>query len=759
MAGREVERIRSANRVIVDNLANGERPLSPEEAKQMGLHVNVNWGEGPVLFAQARRQFMNAFERGSRYFRVTIPDAPPDKKFRWEQFISNSINRTMKNCPYWLALGDNWRASVVAHGIGPRAWDNRDDWRPEFVGLDDFRVPTNTLTSFENLDWFARRVWYTEGELVKKVYGTHASKYWNKSAVAQILETIHDYNYDATDYRWINQPEKMAQMVKQNGGYYSSDAVPAVPMWHFYYRGEDPKTEKWHLRVVVDTDLGMTGNQNEFIYDSGDKSHADSLQQLISVQIGDLNNTAPLLYPAVRGLGFLLVEPCFWSNITTCRMIQHLNDQFNTWYRVQDNADRSRALSIETFDRCVLTPGVSVVPQTERHQVNPQLIEMAFAKTKQLQAEASASYTSQSDTGTQKEQTAYETAVKVAQVNAMMSGMMLTAQRQEKYCYREICRRFCRQDTFNSDAKKFQRKAKEFGIPRMYLDVEMWDVEPEMPLGNGNPTMEMSEAQQLLQIRPLHNPKAQQQILNMVDAAITGNAAVAQELAPVDVEPVADDGQKWAASIFGTLMQGVQIPFNEEIPAMQQIDPLMGMLSGAVSLCEQQGNVCTRPQLNGFAMVMNYINALVQQIAQDKSSGPLAKQYSQALGQIANIVKGFAQRLAEEEQASQIDPEQQAKIIQLQQKNQVTLQSKMMKDRQSMAQKQESFEQAQRHKAEAHAIDQQIQSREAALDLERARMETMVDVAKAKVDLATTRAKAEADLQANKKANAESEAA
>ena len=66
-----MDRIRSANRVIVNNLFNAERPLSDLEAKQLGLQVNVNWGEGSVLASQARRQFTNAFERPARYFKVS----------------------------------------------------------------------------------------------------------------------------------------------------------------------------------------------------------------------------------------------------------------------------------------------------------------------------------------------------------------------------------------------------------------------------------------------------------------------------------------------------------------------------------------------------------------------------------------------------------------------------------------------------------------------------------------------------------------
>ncbi len=766
-AGREVERIRSSNRVIVDNLLNGVRPMTDAVAKQIGLHVNANMGEGPVLAAQARRQFTNAFERASRYFKVSIPGAPPNKKFEWEMFVNQFINGKLKKNLKFFNLGNNWRASVVAHGIGPRMWRDKESWLPEYVAIDDLRVPTNTLTSLDNLDWFGRRVLYTESELSRKAFGKNSVKGWNKDAVAKILEKIHPWNYDSNaGNTWINNPERMAEMVRQNGGFYASDAVPVVPMWHFYYKDDESDNERWLMRVVIDQDQSTVGNVSEWVYDSGDESHADEVGQLLSIQYGDMNNTAPFMHSAVRSLGFLLVEPCFWSNMVKCRMLQHLMEQFNTWFRVSDPAGRAKALKIETYDRCVLEEGVSVVPNVERHQVDPRFTEIALAQMKQLQSEASSSYTAQSDSGTSKEQTAYETAVKVSQVNAMMSGMLLVAMRQEQYAYTEICRRFCLRKTGNKDAKRFQELAQQNGIPEIYLNVEMWDIEPEQTLGNGNPTMEMSQAQQLLQMRGLFGPEAQAKILHIATAAITGNAGMAMDLAPVGVAPEASNGEKWAVSIFGTLMQGVPVPNNPDVTALEQIDPMIGMLAAAIHGCEQNGNICTRPQLTGFASVMQYTQGLVQQIATDESQGPVAKQYSQSLGELANILKGFAQRLQEQEAAGQVDQEAQAKIQMMAQSAQVKNQAAEEKSHQSLLHNQAKFEQAQAHGSERHALTQQTvaerhalsqkaAAEKAALEAKVAELEAQVAVGKARVEIATTQAIADSKVKiAEKQANA-----
>src|SRR6185295_16936030 len=99
-------------------------------------------------------------------------------------------------------------------------------------------------------------------------------------------------------------------------------------------------------------------------------------------------------------------------------------------------------------------------PNTERHQVNPQTIASVKSQMKQLQSECSQSYTQSTDNGqSSREQTAFETRVKLSTVNAMMTGLLGRFFRKETHAYREICRRFCLRNTSNPDAKAFQEAA------------------------------------------------------------------------------------------------------------------------------------------------------------------------------------------------------------------------------------------------------------------------------------------------------------
>lgn len=651
-ASDQVERVRAENRIKILNQANGFPPLSADQAKKMGVRVNVNFGEMVVLFAHARRQMVEALLNPRNFFKVTIPLAPEEKKGSWGTFITNWINRKMKDSDEYASLKENQLAAVVAHGIGPQLWCDNEHWMPEFVAIEDFRVPTDTETSFRRLPWIAVRKNYTEGELAKKVFGEYADKHWEKKVIKKILHEYHDVNFETESYTWMTAPEKMAELVKQNAGFYSSDAVPTIPLWHFYYM-DDSSPSKPCIKLKIVPDQGVRGTESgdqQFLYDCGDDYICHKWPELVSVQYGDLNNKSPFMHHAVRSLGFLLMEPCFWTNIFRCRLLQHGMENFNVWIRIADPEGRSRAQKVELFDKGVVPEGVTIVPNTERHQVDGEMVNNIMAQLKQLQGEASQSYTQQLDTGTKKEQTAFETRAKIASVNAMMGSILSRMFRKESFAYREICRRFCIRKSTDQDVRDFQEACRREGIPKQYLNVEYWDVEPEIPIGSGNATMAESEIMTLMEWRPMFNPTAQQEILHEAVEVITHDPRRAERWAPIDGKRGVSEAQRDAESVFGTLMQGVPVRIKDGLNPIDQVETLLGLLAGVVVQIERGGNMTTMREIAGLQNVGKYVSQLVQQIAQDENEKARVKSYSDAMGKLMNSVKAFAQRLQEQMQ-------------------------------------------------------------------------------------------------------------
>lgn len=714
-SGDDAEWARGQNRLLINKAANNEPLMGEDEADRIGMKIYNRWGELMITLANVARQFLTNFTSQDTYFTVSVPDAPEELKAEMGGFITEKINYLMKDGPrqmdYFMVHFSKWKA-VACHGIGPMLWEEKYNWVPRYVAIEDLRVPTDTELSFRNLTWFAVRIAYTPGELSRKAFSKVESKWkWNKAAVASILKNVEECNFTMAEnnYSWDTEPEKFDELRRQNAGYWSGDAMPTISLWHFYSQDDDSK--KWTLKIVPDlgSSFNDTASENEFICETSGPI-ADSWREILHVNFGDLNNKAPLMYHSVRSVGFANFEPCYWTDFTRCRYLQHALDQFNILLRVSDPIDKARA-QIQTFQNLsVLKPGVSVVPANERWEVDSDLVESVMAQTRQLQAEASTAYTQSIDNGNQREQTAFETGVKVQQNTAMLSGIMLLAKKFEKTASQEICRRFCLEGTDDEDAKEFQKDFKAAGYDPQWLNVKKWRVEINMPLGSGNPTMAMVEAQNMLQLRGLADPGAQQQMAHDAAVQMIGTTRAKQFFS--GKAPKISDASAAAGAGFNTMMNGLPPQIPDGLNPIEQIQTLFGLSGGYISQIEQTTKVPTPKELKGLQTVSQYIQKLVMGMKGDKANEAQFKEFGHDLSQLNNELKKLGQALNQQMQKQQQSQTQagsaeaQAKIAAIGQTTAAKIQAKNAETAQKLHAKNAAEKQKQVHKDLAFAQQQ-----------------------------------------------------
>jgi hypothetical protein len=714
-ASDEAEFGRGQNRTLINKAANNE-PLMPEdEADKIGMKIYNRWGEFMITLANASRQFLTNFTGQDTYFTVSVPKAPEEIRADMQGFITETLNELMKegsrSMDYFMVHFSKWKA-VASHGIAPMLWEDKYGWVPRYVAIEDLRVATDTEVSFRNLVWFAVRVSYTPGELSRKAFSKVKSKWkWDKKSVTALLKNVEECNTTMAEnnYNWDSEPEKFEELRKQNAGYWSGDAMPTIPLWHFYHQDED---KKWQLKIVPDISAAntATGSDDNFVCQSSG-AIADSWRQILHVNFGDLNNKAPLLYHSVRSLGFALFEPCYWTDFTRCRMLQHTLDQFNILLRSIDPVDKARA-QIQVFQNLgIVKPGISFVPNNERWQVDINLVNGMMAQTKQLQSEMSTAYTQSLDNGTQREQTAFETGVKVQQNNAMLSGIMLLAKQFEKTACQEICRRFCLENSDDEDVVSFQKAFKKEGYPMEWLDISKWRVEINMPLGAGNPTMAMVEAQNCLQLRPMLDPSAQTAALHDAAVQMVGTRR-AREWVKQNQNSVSAAANA-AANAFPLMMLGLPPQIPEGLNPIQQVQALLGLAGGYIAKIEQTTKVPNPSELSGLKNVAAYIAKLVQGMKGDKGNEAVYKEFAKDLNQLMAELKKLEQQMnaaiAKQGGGAGIPAETQAKVQAIQATTQAKIASqtaltaaklkqKELGDRQKVRQKDAGFVKEQHRK-------------------------------------------------------------
>ena len=725
-SGDESEMERGINRTMINRAANNDPLIDDAEAKRIGMKIFNRWGEYMNSLSHARRQYMTNFVSQDTYFTISVPKAPEEHRSDWGDFFTEFINNVMKEgndeLAYFEVHHSKW-AAVVAHGIGPIMWEDKYTWLPRFVAIEDLRIPTDTELSFRNLTWFAIRIPYTPGELSKKAFSNSKSKFkWDKKTVASILKNITECNTTMAEnnYDFDSVPEKFEELRKQNAGFWSGDAMPTINLWNFYHIDDDGK---WHLKVVPENNTqGTTPESDDTFICESEGPVANHWSEILHVQFGDLNNKAPFLYHSVRSLGFALFEPCYWTDYTRCRLLQHTLDQFNILLRITDPVDRARA-QVQVFQNMgVLQPGVTIVPANERHQVDANLVESVMGQTKQLQAEASTAYTQSIDNGTAREQTAFETGVKVQQNNATLSGLMLAARIYEKSACKEISRRFCLKNSDDPDVIEFQKACKTEGIPEEWIDIKKWRIEITMPLGGGNPTMAMVESENAMKLRPMLDPSSQTEALHDAAVQMVGSRR-ARRWIKTDKTTVSTASAS-AAAAFPTLMLGMPYIVPEGLNPIQQIQTLLELTTRYAAKIEATTKIPTPMELIGLQNSTATIGKLIQGMQGDVGNEPKMKQFAQALNQLNNEIKKMQQHLQMEMQKQQ-QQNGNGKIQQVMAETQAKIQGKNAETQQKLKAKELSDIQKRRHKDANFAADQKRQDFKTVAEVQRGNLKSI----------------------------------
>lgn len=688
---KEADLTRAQNRANIQRLFNGEKPYTDQQAIENSIQTNVNFLEGTRIMHDARSQWNNAFLK-KNFFTVSLTKGDPLKRQTYGNQIGANINRIMKNSAEYMETFQAVGANIFLHGPGPSMWEKSDKWCPKAIGIEDLKLPSNTLKSFSNLSHFAIWKEFSYGELYKLTHGNKVDPRWNMEAVNAALSEIKNQNTEFNNIDIANNPEAFAEKMKANLGYYDSDAVPTIKAWEFYFH--DDENDWWNKRIILDC-ATKVDTQKEFLYQKD--NYAKKHSEIIHVQFADGANKAPFYYYSIRSLGWLLYDVCRLQN----RLRSKFNDQVfgdMLWlFYVGSPEDRDRLQKIDLYHMGVMPDGARFVPAAERFQPRADLIQMAMSQNRQNMSENSSSFTQDVNDGTQKEMTATETMARVNSASSMVSAMLNLAYGYEKFRYNEICRRFCIKNSDDPEVKKFQEKCKRDGIPDELMDVEFWEIEPEKTLGAGNKMLQIAQSDKLMAARAAYDPDAQREILHIFTEVNTDDPQLANRLVPLK-KPEINDAIMEAQWASGALMQGLPVAIKQGINHIDYVEALLVAMQSVIGRIEESGGMATAQEILGLQNVANHLQQHMQIIAQDESQQQRVKQYGDSLGKMMNMVKAYGQRLQEQMQkqaeASQVDPAAMAKV----QAEQAKLGMEQAAHAQDMIQRQQEFEADQKRK-------------------------------------------------------------
>lgn len=744
---------RALNRQKIDEVFNGFPPYTDSEVTADNINVNVNFLEGAQIAHDARSQMRNALMTPSPAFTVEFDSGPRWKRDAWANYITKSINRIMRESSRYRIARKGVFSLDVLHGIGPTVYRNRERWEPKCKSVADVLIPSGTELDLDNLPFFAVYENYTAQQLKDLISGPNIDPGWQIENVKKAIRWVDQEAQKLMSASWpeVWSPEKMSERIKEDSGLYSSDRVPTVDCWRFFYFNDSGKTKGWSQKVVLDAwgEPGVGGaggitiprkpgkngqNDPAFLYDSGNRKFASNLNELIHFQFADVSSVAPFRYHSVRSLGFLLYAVCQLQNRLRCKFNEALFENLMQFFRVTNPADAERAMRINLTDKTPLPDGIQFVKADERWKIDKALVEMGFELNRQSMQDNSSAFTQDYDLGEKPQETATRTMAKVNAGTSLVASMLNDAYEQQAYQYREICRRFCIANSGDNDVRRFRNEVLSRGVPDEMLNAERWIIQPVRVIGAGNRTIQIATADKLMMIYTKLDPSAQQYVKRFYISANTEDYDLANQLVPE--QPKVTDSIHDAQLSLGTLMQGIPVLVKDGTNHEEEIVALFGGMVQVLRRIEGTGSNPPIDQILGLQTVASHVEQLIAFVAQDsaqphhrgmpedKSVKQKVKLWSDDLAKIMNQLKGYAQRWQEsqkQQQQGQLDPNMakiQAEIIRAQMKANLAKQSHAERT----AQRQITFEQQFKQEQQRNELELVQKAQDIAIEGQRKRM-------------------------------------
>ena len=431
------------------------------------------------------------------------------------------------------------------------AWSDKETWCPKPLGIEDVLVPSRTLVSLENLSYFAIFRPYTVEQLHKMTSGPKVDSGWQMPMVQKAMkwasEQIGKSNNSVNDFY---SPEKLSESLKSDSGYWSSDAVPTIDCWDFFFWNDEDKESGWNRRIVLDAEWGngigstleggsvaapsttKIGTRGEFLYDSGKRKYADKLSRcfISNSEICRLwlHSDIILIYSQ---LGFMLFAICHLQNRLRCKFSDAVFESLLQYFRVHNIEEAERALKINLVDKGIIDNSVQFIPAAERWQPRVDMAQAALAHNRGIMGANSAGFTHDFEFGQERtEKTATQVTAESQAATSLVGAMLAQAYAYQVFEYREDARRFWLKNSKDGDVRAFRLACLKQGVPEDFICSERWDVEPERVLGAGNKMLEIGIADKLMAVRNLLDPEPQREVLRAYVLANSDDPALANRL-------------------------------------------------------------------------------------------------------------------------------------------------------------------------------------------------------------------------------------
>ena len=251
------------------------------------------------------------------------------------------------------------------------------------------------------------------------------------------------------------------------------------------------------------------------------------------------------------------------------------------------------------------------------------------------------------------------------------------------------------------------------------LDHERWNIEPDKAIGSGNKILEMAIIQFLQGIRKNLGPDAQRKVDHMSIVSATDQPALAEDLAPIQGQKRLSPSTHDAQLASDRILRGLDFMPSPEMVPEDYVQVWLHDMGTIIQQIQQSGGVGDNEKLMGLGNLAKHVSQFLAQMETNEDDKEKVKQYQDILTQMMNHVKGFAQRL-QQQQAKQNGHAQSADAVKAQvaaTQGKIKLSNMAESHAARTAQKQAGFELEQQRKDRQTEADIRRENARSRLDL------------------------------------------
>lgn len=635
--------LRSETIAQTRNQLEGGRPYDPrlKEANGTAWECNVNFG-----VAQA------TCERVILPYHKMINDVPHKAAFtidaktpHVEQYQASFAQVFDEFLYDWGEGYDinfrNFTSNLVKYGPGIVQFCDEETPRYSTVNVERILFPKNTRMCSDYWEVVALTKDMAATELYSYIRTEKKSEQaaysgWNAEAIKTALVQSKDGgpNPDGRDFT------RFSDMLVNNDIAVTTPFMPIPCVWLYVKQFPKAGEEYGKIGCYVFT---QQGGVDDFLY--SDEDCADSFRQIFGSVWYDTGVDS--MVHSIKGFGIKNYYFSALANRMKSRFVDSATVSIGMNFQYADNNTPDETPPVENYGPFTIFPTgltqLAVYPQLQAAQGVLEMLE-------QNQAENNSQYRqnqqqiAESDTATQ----ANILANQQGQVTEAQASVFLS--QYSSNILTEQVRRLRMKGSKNEDAKTFQRRLKEMGVPDEVIFKTSIRVRTGANAGMANPVLRTQIFQEGLALMKLPGVNSRWFLENLIANKYGANAV---ELALLPEGSESEPVQRRQAIMenvdFG---QGIMLPVAPTDAHYEHIQEHLKPAAGIVGAFKQNGTV-TPEQASALAITIEHAGMHMTYLAQDETSKPQFQELKGSFSLIQSMTRGILTQLQQEQQSGQ----------------------------------------------------------------------------------------------------------